>query len=257
MKIIYPTSVQSVSASTENANFPAVNLIDEHPKKLWKATGQTATVSISSLLSTGLALFKTNAISMSITVAYGQTITWDTADAISWDTADSISWDDSEVDDPPVVYELSGEDEGAGWSEWDELMGSHTIVISLDAGAGNIVQAGYVAVGTVEGFENPAYGINEGLVDYSVVKELNNGAFYIRKRDVVRTFSGSLSLSREPDFYGFMLDILRTNGQTPLAVMMVDDDSWEWIVYGRFTDAEGPHVFRNRSVINFNFLEVL
>jgi len=174
---------------------------------------------------------------------------------ISWDAG--ISWDSSQTADPAVVYELDGDDEGAGWSEWDEIEDTHTVMITLDAGSGNIIQAGFVSMGTVNEFNNPKYGITENLVDYSIVKELNNGAFYIRKRDVVRRFSGGIALKRDPSFYKFLLSILKANGQVPLATMIVDDDNWEWIVYGRFVKAGGPHIFKNDSVLNFELLEVL
>jgi hypothetical protein len=191
---------------------------------------------------------------MSITITTGQSITWDTD--ISWDTG--ISWDD-DVGSVPVTYTLSGTDEGAGWAEWVERVGSHTVVVTLTAAAGSIVQAGICAVGTINSYDDPISGVTEGLVDYSIVRELNNGAFYVRARDVVREFGLRQILKTNTDFYELMYSIFKLNGQKPIPFRLCDDacTNWEWLVYGRVTRASGAHTYVADSDLDFNILEVL
>ena len=252
MKIIYPENISSISASNEDVNFPAENLEDDHPKKKWMGTEQTADITIGSISSTGMAIFKTNAQSLVMTITEGQSISWDSA---SWDT--DIAWDDN-IATPGFTYELSGEDEGAGWVEWGARTTSHTITISLDAGAGNIIEAGIIRVGIINNFRDPLMGLQENLVDYSIVKELNNGAFYVRKRDVVREFTGELDIKRDDDFYSFMMDILKKKGQKPMAVRLSTSlTNWQWIIYGRMISAYGTHDLPEYSKIQFNLREVL
>ena len=39
MDVIYADKISLTEASTENGSFPAANLDDNHPKKVWKSTG--------------------------------------------------------------------------------------------------------------------------------------------------------------------------------------------------------------------------
>lgn len=105
---------------------------------------------------------------------------------------------------------------------------------------------------------NPQRPMTEELVDYSIVRELSNGATYVKKRDIVREFSGELYLARERDFYNFMYGVAREIGQQPIAWKITDINLIDWIVFGRLTNMPvGRHSDPDRSRVNFKIREVL
>ena len=83
MKIIYPNNVATTSADEENTNFPATNLTDKHPKKVWKGTSNTATVSvvIDSDGADTIAFYNCNADSVVVTSRFGAKNYWATGNA--------------------------------------------------------------------------------------------------------------------------------------------------------------------------------
>ncbi|MFH2073799.1 MAG: hypothetical protein ABIJ57_00435 [Pseudomonadota bacterium] len=256
MKCIYPDNITAISADEENASYPAANLTDEHPKKLWKATSRDAVVT--AVVSSGgaLAVIATNATSISLTISSGQTIVWESG--VTWDSG--ISWDTTGDSDTTEVSLLTGDITGAAWFNFAAARtSSFTATITLTADAGQIVQAGCIVCGTLRDFRDPGRGIREGLIDYSIVKELNNGAFYTRKRDVVRTFDFSLIEDRASDFYTFMHTVARGVGPGPIAWYLVDGDSdSHWIAFARFDQPPaGSHDMPDYSQINARLVEVL
>ena len=256
MKCIYPDMITSITADEEDAEYPAANLLDEHPKKLWKATSRDAVVT--AVVSSGgaLAVIATNATSISLTISQGQTIQWDTD--ISWQG--DTSWDTTGSADVTEVSLLPGDISGCAWFNFASVRtSSFTATLTLTAEAGEIVQAGAILCGTLNEFRDPARGVREGLRDYSIIKELNNGAFYVRKRDVVRTFDFSLVEDRTIDFYAYMHDIARSSGPNPLAWYIVDGGSdSHWIVFARFESMpDGAHDMPAYSKINTRLVEVL
>lgn len=255
MRCIHPDHIVSVAASEEDAAYPASNLMDHHPKKVWKGTDRDATLSAVVSAGGALAVIATNALSVNLTISQGQTIAW--AAGISWESG--IAWDSTGDTDISEVSLLPGDISGCAWFEFAERDSSFTATLEMTAAAGEIVRAGLLKVGTCNRFNDPLNGIAEGLRDYSIVKELNNGATYIRKRDVVRTFRGSLFGDRDSDFYAFMLQVGRLTGPIPLAWRIMDTVTGSrWIVYARFDEMPGGvHELPRDSRINFNLLEVL
>lgn len=128
--------------------------------------------------------------------------------------------------------------------------------IKIDFFAGNNVECGIVRVGEMQSFPSPMYGLKEGLQDYSVIKQLNNGAIYLKKRDIVRTFSGAISMQRDASFYQFMRDIVRSVGQDTVFWWITDMDHPDWVVYGRCNGMpEGVHQHPSYSIVNFSIIE--
>jgi len=256
MKCIYPDCISSISADEENADYPVDNLLDEHPKKVWKGESRDAIVTAVITAGGALVVFATNATSVSLVISSGQSISW--AGGISWDSG--ISWDTSGDSDVSETTLLSGEIDGVAWWDFAAARTSNfTAIISLTADAGKIIQAGIVRCGTANAYRDPNAGIREGLRDYSIVKELSNGATYIRKRDVVRTFEFDLWEDRDTDFYLFMLDVSRALGPEPMPWRIMDTvTDEEWIVFARFDRMPGgAHDLPAQSRINISLLEVL
>jgi hypothetical protein len=266
LKLIYPDNISSITADAENASYPAANLLDDHPKKVFK--GKTKRAVITAVVTGGgaLAIIATNAVSIRLVLSTGQTIEWDytyyhplSSDGVRWDPGE-VSWDTSGDTTTTERIKLTGDIDGVAWFDFEEERTSnYTATITLVAEAGQIIQAGVIKSGTLRTFVDPAYGIQEGLEDYSVEKELNNGAFYYRKRDIATTFDFQIVPARDPDFYTFIRTVAKANGKQPLAwrISTNNTDS-EWIVFARFADMpRGSHDYPAYSPIDVSIVEVL
>lgn len=255
MKCIYPDMITAISADEENPDFPVANLLDRHPKKLWKGTSRDAVITMTVSSGGALAVIATNATSAILTISQGQTIEWDTG--ITWDSG--ISWDTTGNTDTSQTSLLPGTITGAVWFDFSAIRtSSFTATLTLTAAAGEIIQAGVVTCGTLNTFRDPARGIRPGLKDYSIKRELNNGSWYTRKRDVVRTFRFSTYHLDDDDLYA-LFDLARAIGPDPIAWRIVHGSSdSRWIVYAMFEDMpDGEHFMADRSQTEISLEEVL
>lgn len=314
MKAIYPDYIEHVLAEEATSGFPALNALDEHPKKVWKATSTTSWFRAHvGALSSGIGIFNQNAHQMILTlkqIVYG-TATATTASKLIDSSAtfqtDGVSaadfvWNhtdgthttvvsvDSETqltvtdnifasgeeysveiaDIESTTYDLSGiydyytlmtdasELITGIFHEYDFQTDKINIVLTFSGGNAS-VEMGVEVAGPVWTFPDPKYGLSEGLKDYSIVKELNNGAFYSRPRDIVKTFSGSIIVERDRVFYDFMHRVAKECGPSPLAWLVSSNlTNQDWSVYAKFDGMpSGQHAYLNHSDINFNLLEVV
>jgi len=259
MKNIYPDRVTTATALSENANFPATNLLNEIVKSLWKAADGVAATSIQLTVPTqsgGVALFNTNATAVSVSLTQSIEVLWDAGTA--WDSG--TAWYESSLATPSQTFGLDADGTGSLFAEWDEITDPHVVVISLTQSSGDTLYAGVATSGDVNTFKDPFYGIGEGLEDKSIRKELSNGAIYRRKRDVLRTFDFRLQEDREIDFYKFMLNIMKRLGPFPIAWRIVHKAStdFEWVVYASARKMpSGRHHGKNKALIDIQLREEL
>jgi hypothetical protein len=239
MKIIYPETqtVSGSSATSENGAFPVANLFDDKPGKLWKAADsvQVATVTVAiGASSNSIALFNTNATSATVVMKNngGGTIS-------------------------TTVFTLAGtRTYNRLWLEYTTQATSHTAEIELTTTA-TTVQAGVVKAGLAVDFRNPKYGISEGIIDYSTVEQLSNGAKYVDKRDIVRRFGVSILTDRATDFYN-MWDIYNAYGQTPMAALIAEDIlDMQWCCFGTMEGFSGSHDYLSHTPVSFSFEETV
>lgn len=257
MKLIYPNNAYGFTADEEAGSYPATYANDEHPKKVWKGSSVDATLTITVDTDGGdaVAFFNTNASSVTVTVRLGTSSAW--ASGTAWATGNAWYVNSEE---PTAKYELDPGGVGSGWADYTAIGGAHIIDLAFTAATGLTVQCGVVVAGNAVVFEDPMYGITEGLVDYSIVKELNNGATYTRKRDVVRTFGFTIWEERESDFYTLMQSVMTLLGPGPVAWRIVHSGStaWDWVVYARAqTMPQGTHVDSISTPIDISLIEVV
>lgn len=121
------------------------------------------------------------------------------------------------------------------------------------------VSCGVIRCGKINTFRDPSYGISEGIKDFSIVKELNNGSIYAKRRNIVKTFSGKVLVERDNDFYTFMRDIIQLNGPVPLIWWVSSNlTNSEWVVFARYDSTpSGSHAYYQHSEINFSIDEVV
>lgn len=265
MKIIYPDNITSVSADEENANFLAVNVQTDYIKEVWKATSVDAVLTLVVSSGKGAALFGCNASSVSVTILTGLDGAWAAAGdgniggawGATGDGHIGVSWAVSEFSEVTTTYDLNETGLGALWIDYTEMSIQHTIKIELTGSA--TIEVGVAKAGAIKEFNDPQYGITEGLRDYSLIKELSNGAMYVKKRDVVRTFGLNFFVTRDDDFYDFMDVIYRQNGSNPLAYRLSSAlTDFQWIVYAR-PDAmpSGSHDYPEDSIVGISITEVI
>jgi len=264
MKIMYPnTYAESIVASTSNANFPVASLEDDYVGNLWKATAATATLTVECTAgSTCVAIFNTNATSVTVRISGWQAIDWeaDATRAIDWtaDATRTINWISFGQEVSETLYDISASSIGNLWAEYTVTGDlAHTLTITLTGSA--IIHAGVLRVGIVRTFRNPAYGIREALRGYHIRKELNSGGFYTRKRGSAREISFELLEDRETDFYSIFYDYAQVIGPTPIPWRLVHGNvtDWEWVVFASIEDGSpsGDHAHLNDSIITIDLIE--
>lgn len=248
MKVIYPEKISSVAADEENANYPDDNVLDNHPKKVWKATSKDAQMKLTCTGGTSaVAVFNTNADTVTITVKN---------EAESETLVAAQAYDLKGTDTYLEFIQDGGEHWTQIWHDYTYQPDPVVVIIDFEAAVGAIAEAGVIRCGIAMTFQDPKAGLQEGLKDYSIIKKLNNGAIYTRKRDVVRTFSGIITLERDRDFYFFLRDTIQQVGPEPLAWRILALVNHDWPVFARADKMpSGAHSRPAHSDIKFSLLE--
>ena len=261
MKVIYPNNAESITSTSEHANYPDDNLLDEHPKKVWKAN-DVVSASVSIIVvggGDGFAVFNTNALSVAIIISGVLNFSWDTD--WSWDTGWSwASSSDIETDIETFVT-IDQDDYGVLWVEHEYIASPYTVALTFDSETTETVYAGLFVGGTINNYPGPLFGVDENLVDYSITRELSNGSTYFRKRDVVRNFGvNSVLEDSATEYYSLLRGILQKIGPQPVAWRIVygeNNTNENWIVYGQGKVAKGRHLYPIHNHLSFQILEVL
>ena len=199
MKIIYPDCVTNITADSQDSNYPAVNLLDDHPKKLWKALMDVTTASLAIVTSAesvaGLHISGTNAVSGTLTIK-------DATEAVTYEThALSGNWERFFIKFNTTYTEI--------------------LHITVSLTASNTIYAGVLRCGTLISLPDPQYGLQQQRKDYSIKKELSNGGMNIILRDMPRGYDLSFIVSMA--IYDSMDNLFLANGSVPVAVLISDN----------------------------------
>jgi len=250
MKVIYPDKVSGVTAANAEANYPDDNLLDNHPKKVWRSGVSKSSVTVSvNGGANAVAFAGIDAVSIALTVKNSSS-TGILEAKTSYDLK-GINTYYKFITDTYTLY-------NSFWIDYTYQSIAHNLVFEFDNISGGTAEAGVVRAGPARGFYEPGFDLTEGMKDYSIIKELNNGAFYIRKRDIVKTFAGSVELERDGDFYVFMRDVILQEGGRPLFWRITDYNNNDWTVFARADKTlKAKHNKRKYSSIDFSFIEVL
>lgn len=260
MKVIYPSLTRQAVAEFELAEYPAVNVLDDHPKRRWQSGVRSATLRITAeAASRAIAVFGTNAETIQVSTQTGLDSAWGVGSASSaW--AAGAQWFDGDIESVPILYELSDSGVGTLWAEYGAFDGAHIVNLDMVAPEGETVYAGVVRSGPVIEFPDPSAEPVEGLIDYSIQRELNNGAVYTRVRDIVRTFSFSVLMDRKTEFYTLMKTIIQGHGPRPLSWALLGGTvaEWDFVVYARVQAMpSGTYRMLEYVDVNIELIEVL
>jgi len=238
---IYPEKQGTPTATSADANYPVTNLTDNnYRKKLWKAVAsvQTATITVPiSANASVISLHNTNASSATV-----------------------VAKDHGGIVVKTTNFILSGGSRTYDrfWFEYATQTSSHTVEITLSTTA-TTVEAGIVRAGTLATFSNPQYGANQSPRDFSIKKQLRNGAVYTKKLEIVRAYSYSMDLVRDTKFND-LIDLYNYYGPDPFAMLIDDevgDDNY-WCLFGAFdSEPQGSHSYPSDSVVSISLLEAV
>lgn len=257
MAALWVNLLTNLAADSENPEYPVGNVLDQHPKKVWKS-GVAGSSTISFDIAQGsncLTIFGTNASKIAIKFFDPNAIAWE--ESVAWEP--SVAWEKSIEEDAYVFDLVQQGNTYAIWLDFKALPVHLKGTISFIAPGNEPVHVGVLLGGVRKDVGvNPLKGLTEGLVSYSSKIQLTNGAWWAEKRDIVRKFSGTIFIEREPVFYDFMYRIARELEPFPAAWKVTDINLHNWIVYGMLEDMPtGTHEHFQYSTINFNILEVI
>jgi hypothetical protein len=144
------------------------------------------------------------------------------------------------------------------WQEYTEQVAAHTATIKLTAASGETIEAGIVRAGSMQTYKSPQYGISQSPRDFSIKKQLRNGAIYTKKLEIIRAYSYSLNLVRDTEFND-LIDLYNYYGPDPFCMLITDaiDDNY-WCLFGSFdSEPQGSHSYPNDSIVNITILEAV
>jgi hypothetical protein len=222
---------------------------------LWKAAaGTTATITLQVSKGSAVMLLNTNATAVSVEVGSGESYALESGYSLE---SGYVLLED-EVAAIVASSTLTGSN-GRFWADYSEFSEAHIVKIYLTAASA--VYAGIVRAGNVEEFKDPAPSHEETSIDYSIEKELNNGANYYRKRNVVRTFDNLSMIESRTNAWKFKHQIFDAIGPQPLAIRLFQSaniDDWEFALFAKRSDPpELTHLTNDWTQIDFSLQEVI
>ena len=238
MKIIATDQITAVTESSEDANYPAENVLDNFRGVPWKSNVSAESTLVLDVSANSNALMLSNMNSVTV----GVEVKDSGAATIYGPTNHTI-----DLNNPNL------------WVNYDLEAGTAEITLTFSDPGTAVPYCGIARAGYAYDFPTLKYGISEGFNDLSISKTYNNGANYYDFISMLRQFSGSFLVERDDDFYTFMYSIIRKYGRGPYAMMLTDKTNYDWAVFA-WMDAslpKGSHGFLNHSNISISIEEGL
>ncbi len=249
MKIMFSDNISAISADEESANFPIENVQNDIVRQVWRATSADSIVTLTvESDSDTVSVFGTNAGTITVTIKnVAETVT----------LFGPTDYDLRGIDTLFKFMTDTAESHTSIWAEYDTQGVQHKIILEFDGSSGIIVEAGIIRAGEASNYNNPDYGLSNSYLDYSVVKELNNGSTWIDRKNIVQTFNGGFTILRDTDFPVFMKQFRDNIGVSPLPWLVLDVSQNN--IYSLFARCNlipsGNHNYVEESVINFELEE--
>jgi len=255
MKLIYSKSEQvanratSVTASSENLNYPASNLILGQMSKVWRSVAAnpaiasaTLTVVVPAGVNDAIGIFGTNATAMTVAVK---------------DVTEATTYATETFDLTPASPARTW---NRVWKEWTNNNAALHIVITLTAPVTvTYHECGEIVVGTTVTIPDPKYGLTQTRENFQVVQELAGGGFYIHSGLKPRAFDMSFVMLRETEFDD-LDEIYDTMGQNPIAMLLSDglNNDMKWCGYFHIVSPpKANHDMPTRSIIPLSIREAI
>ena len=234
------------------STYPEDNVLDLHPKKVAKANSNDTVFSFDMTVpSNAITIFNTNAHLAIVEI---------------------LDENGNELSFSPIIvslkqartYEELITDRNRGdLSEfgiiYDKYYKPHVINIYLShPDSGIDIEVGVAYIGVRDDFHEPDIGVVQTFKDYSLISELQRGATFILKRDIVRKFNFTMDFCLRSNDAERMKEIMLKVGPDPIPWWVTTANDEMWLVFAR-KDAEPAGTFytygRVKSVLNI--IEVL
>lgn len=253
MMIIPSDLIEEIESDSEDSEFPATNMLEDHSHEVWAAANSvtSATINIKTIgaAANGLMLYYLIGDSVTVTI-YNQTNLAGSiiAGPTATDLLISDSYYSNEVQIPGVLttYTTPGV--------------PHSAKVEISR-TGDEPEIGRAFAGKRwEITKNPKWGIDRNNEDHSIIYDLDNGYEYIFKRNTRREFSATLGLTGSPptEYFTF-LEMMEQIGPNPVPVLMASGvtPAYRYLMYGRFSNLSATEATYNMSTINFTLKEFL
>ena len=253
MIIIPEDLIEEIESSSEDTEFPAVNMTDDHSRKVWAAANSitSATISINNIGSASDALMLYYLIGDSVTITVYDAIDLGGSIIAGPTVTDLLETDShytNEVQIPGV------------WTTYTSPGAAHSAKVEISR-TGDEPEIGRAFAGKRWKIStNPKWGLGRTPEDHSIIYDLDNGYEYIYKRNIRRIRSGSLELvGNPPTEYFTFLHMIDQIGPTPVPVLMAQNATpvYQYLIYARFANVKGTEATYNTSTINFTLKEFL
>lgn len=211
MKIIWPDNITAVAASSEASNYEAEMVLNQWPGAVWKANATTSqTLTITTTAPDAIHLGYTN---------FNGTLAYTTKNSGGGTVASG---------------NLTANGSIGAYHYWYEPPSPETItsVVFTFPAVTTAAQVGIVRAGTLVEISNPKYGMVDGIEDYSIETELNNGGIYSLDRSVARVISGEILTTRNSNGTDPLVSLAASIKSQAFSVMLIDDP--EEILLARF-----------------------
>jgi hypothetical protein len=233
LKIIYSKSERvtnkatSVTASSENASYPASNLLLGQVSKVFRSESAAAPISTITLtivvpagVNNAIGLFGCNATNMTVAVK-------DVTEATTYFTETS-----------DLTPASTARTWNRVWKEWTSNGYALHIVVTLTAPTtATYHEVGEIVVGECISLPDPLYGLSESQDNYQIVQQLAGGGEYVHDGEIVRAFDLDFIMDRDTEYYD-LRECYKTMGRKPCAMLLSEiDGDLEWCGYFKMNSA--------------------
>lgn len=229
-------------------------MLNDSPKKSWRASGitsQSLSVHIGPQ-SSALAIFAVN----NVLTMIGSPVDPDAYAFYDGVTGyDGVELYQSPSTTLPIDWDFT--ESQAHWEDFTSQDGFE-LLITITPKPGAFAEIGIITSGDSLKYTeiNPSPGMEHGQRNYSIVKELSNGGFYVKNRDIVDTFSGS-AIFDKVSFEEFRKAVKTEIKSSPTAwYIMTKGEDIAFLSYARLeSEPTGSRLDPSNVSVSFNLIE--
>lgn len=255
MKIIYSKTEKvrnratSVTATSENPNYPATNLLLGDVSKGFRSVAASApianvtlTINVPAGVTSAFAVFGCNAASIIYTVL---------------DPTETTTYFSGTLDTTPSSPARTF---NRVWFDWTNNNQALHILLALVApSTATYHEVGEIVVCDTVTIPDPQYGLGQGRENFQVIQKKAGGGFYIHDGEKPRSFDLGWVMLRETEFDD-LDEIYEEIGQKPVGMLLSENanNDLKWCGYFHMTSPpKASHDYPSHSVISLPIREAV
>lgn len=246
MKCMPKNLITAVSATSENANYPAVNVLSDSQLEPWIAGSQTATLTMTvSGGANGVGLVGIESMTVGIVVKDG-----------GGAVVASTSIDLSGIDDYLQWMTDTGSKRTTCGFLYPYQMASHTIEVTVDSGSPAVMpEIGRAGAGGVMAWRHPM-DVELSLDERGAVEETfyDGGRYYV-PGEAVKIFAGSIRHDLTTEFWVWIDRLGGAVKKRPIFWWITDQDNINWLVFAAFRTLPKARIAGSFANTTFELIE--